>query len=268
VKCGATIGAAITVAMTTSTFLVLRTEPAADQGGGLQAQFETRYSAWEARVAALDARRSDVVDAAVTCKEFEDLVALGLPVLPLVVGELAKKPTNPAKYHGLCIVVRRLTRFNLPFGPDGLEGWWSGGQRRADEHFANLFRKWRDLKADRETLLWTAETVYYEPSHEVYTKARRLTEAGRVYQAIQDLGIAALPPIAATLAGGEYDFLEIALHLTDHQAPVRQGEPASLPVAAELRAKRFLEWWEQNKEKWTIPWPEEASSEAEAPPAQ
>ncbi len=89
------------------------------------------------------------------------------------------------------------------------------------------------------------------------TQGRDGVSTVAVYQAIEDLGIAVLPCIVEMLKEGKHDFIDMAVKLTDNKPPVRGEPPSTLPVAEELKAERFLRWWEQNKQDWLIPWPEE-----------
>ena len=159
-------------------------------------------------------------------------------------------------FNFLNIAVGRIAKRKFAQKQDLLE-WWRGGEEATAQEYDTLSQKWRALKGEKYTLLWTTETTYYAPADEVYTRRRDMTEAGEVYQAIEDFGLAVLPHIVADLRAGKYDFLQTAIQLTDRRAPVTLE---ALPVLAEVRAERFLAWWDQNKEQWTIPWPDEEAA--------
>ncbi len=128
--------------------------------------------------------------------------------------------------------------------------WWREGQKGVDDRFAGLKTKWALLTTAEKMALWTTETFYSKQDRAVQVQRTDVTEAGKVYLAVQDLGIAVLPELVPDLKQGHYEFLDIALTLTGEQAVL-----PDLGLSTTERAHAFLVWWEANKEKWTIPWP-------------
>jgi hypothetical protein len=231
----------------------------AQETNGAAAVFDEAYRAWVQCTPELTSLsvRSSLPPGYVDGPEFDRIVSLGPPALPYIMAKIQEAEQQKAQRAvWLSIAVARIAKKQFYLATDALQ-WWATGREVTADQFHVLRQEWERVRSDKETVLWTAETIYYAPAAEVYTKRRKMTEAGEVYQAVEDLGLAVLPHIVAELRAGKHDFLDMAIELTDRQARVRLE---SLPVLPEVRAERFLNWWEASKQDWLIPWPDEPTA--------
>ncbi len=249
-----------------------------------QAVFRAKYDDWlKVREAALrgPAGASDVfdVEAVFDNDAFRALVGLGLRVLPIMMEAVHRDSLlgypmfliTKWRYHEVRTEQNGITFWTVEEYPDMRQRrtvdavavwarWWNEGAKGVDERYAGLKARWATLSTAERTTLWTTEAFYTREDQSLHEQRTRITEAGRVYAAVQGVGIAVLPSLVGDLQKGHFEFLDIALALT--------GRPAHLPgieLPATRRAQAFLAWWEQNKQDWLIPWPDEPTPELPAP---
>jgi len=167
---------------------------------------------------------------------------------------------------------RRFTPDEWPGGkigppPEGLNlllSWWQAGQKGTTQRFQKLYADWKRLKV--ESFVMSRSNLWYED----YTKTISLrkdyssvTQPAQSFDAITCLGPGALPPMIDKLRAGDYDVLPFIAQITEEQAISLDGHEGTL----EERARRCLDWWDKNKERWTIPFPDVAEAgKAPGPP--
>jgi hypothetical protein len=219
----------------------------ADAPQPLAATFEAKYQAWLVHIRTPEVLLSGSGRPYVDCPEFQAIVEMGPPVLPLLFTKAHQDPKNEGWMYA---AVARIAHCHF----DSVEhavAWWRNGSRETSTKSAELIARWDGLAAGDEVVLWTLETVYLNGYNEVTSRRRNVTPAGQVYQALENMGIAILPHLAEEFKQGKYAFVDMAYALTDNAPPM----PQEIPVSVEGKAKGFLAWWEQNKAQWTIPWP-------------
>lgn len=228
--------------------LVMWTPAQSNRDDHLKALFDARYEAWQGRLSSREfLLRGDFLDAAVSCPEFRNLADLGPKVLGYLMDKLAEGH-SPV----LLLAVLNIVKLRGPAQPHELLAWWHEGEPGVRRRFDDLRQQWHLRKGGVETELWRVATLYHDPDHCLFTRRREMTDAGRAYQAIEDLGIAILPLLVEQFRQGDYEFVDMAYALTDNQPPL----PREIPLTAERKATAFLAWWEENKQDWLIPWPE------------
>jgi len=233
----------------------------------VRAEFERRYHAWRESLRQMRVEEylahGDPLLTKATARPYWQMMELGLPALPYIMQKMEAGDWWLAR--GVYVIAKRRfhrSEYSNPadYGDahtkaDMLLAWWQRGEEGPQRRFQQLYAKWRQVKTPGGTVLWTAETLLYDHRGELTSPRARMefTEAGEVYDAIQCLGIAALPHIVKTLQQGHADLLAIAVKLTDGAGGL--GEPTRPPEIQE-----FLRWWEANKQRYAIPWPDEEAA--------
>jgi hypothetical protein len=119
------------------------------------------------------------------------------------------------------------------------------------ERFEKLCSEWKRLKV-RQSLLSRHNRLYTDYSKTVRMSVYEVADLGNTYDAITSLGLGALPPMMDKLGAGDYDVLPFIAGITREEAASLDGHEGTL----EERARRCLEWWDRNKDRWTIPFPD------------
>jgi len=233
----------------------------------VRAEFERRYDAWRESLRQMRVEEylphGDPLLTKATARPYWQMMDLGLPALPYMMQKMEAGDWWLAR--GVYVIAKRRfhrSEYSNPadYGDartksDMLLAWWHRGEEGTQRRFDELYAKWREFKSPQRTLLWTAE-VYLSDDDGQLSSPRvgmEFTQAGEVYDAIECLGIAALPHIVETLKQGHTDLLATALDLTDGAGGL--GEPTAPP-----KIEDFLQWWEANKHRYAIPWPDEEAA--------
>jgi hypothetical protein len=245
--------------------------PRSEVPADIRAAFERAYQAYLQAPATPDPRSFQ----SRTQREvrLDEIARLGLPALPLVMDKLRGTRDDSLSY-----AINRISRkhFVASEYPEGKFAdpaaraqmyldWWDVGYAGTAERFEQYYGRWKKAKSGARVLQYY-EFVYDDSTKTIQTPGLRYTEAGEVLRALEGLGIAALPFMMEKIKEGDYDMLPAIAELTEDKA-LKAHPPAGQPV--EERARGCLEWWEKNKEQWTIPFPDaaEAAAAAGAPPA-
>ena len=276
----------IVIAAVCAVLLLPPANAAQDDGAapGVQAAFRAKYDAWlKVRGAVLQgpSGASGVfdVEAVYNNDAFRSLIALGLPAVPYMIQAVHSDSVlgyglfliTKWRYHEIRNNEDGVSLWTVEEYPDirqrravdavaMWERWWREGPKAVDDRYRALKGRWDMLRVEN-TPLWTSHTWYSGEDQAVHEQRDNVTEAGKEYMAVQDLGIAALPLLATDLREGRLEFLDIAVALAGGGSEL---SGSSLP--ATTRAKAFLAWWDQHKQDWLIPWPD-AAGQTPAPPA-
>lgn len=177
--------------------------------------FENRYQAWRTWVAA-----NPYLSTYTTSPEFQGIVALGPPAIPFLIEKLEQ---NLEDFH-LEVAVHRIAkkRFDRTEWPQGKLGdaktaagmyvqWWKDDRFKTGERFAELYGKWKLLKAEKKD-----------------------KEAEETYQRIVDLGITVLPYLLDKV-DQQGEFVPAISKLSDGALSPRAG------------ATDCKNWWGKNK---------------------
>jgi hypothetical protein len=196
---------------------------AADQAA-VRRNFEAEYEAWKKHCdrVAWSSRGSDYLGS----EHFENIVAMGPVVLPYLVEKRIEDPTFTWASWIRTSVARVCTDPAVnPWAREFTTTWWRGGKKQVAQRFDLLNSERKSLKA----------------------KGIPKEEAA-MRRSIRALGIAALPLIMDELRAGDPNLIEIVQQLTGGEAKI-EGETAAEKTAS------CLTWWEENKERWLIPFP-------------
>ena len=113
--------------------------------------------------------------------------------------------------------------------------WWDGGQSLADWRFESLYGQWRAAKSRASA-----------------------DEASGLLVKVRDIGLPALPPMIEKVSTGEAQLLPVVQDLTSGAATTTGSTPQE-------RTQACVAWWNQNKAKWLIPFPDQVALTEAAP---
>lgn len=216
----------------------------------LRATFERKYAAWREHMRTpkmIVSSGLNVYDSV----EFRELVGMGPPV----VGWMLEKVSADPYAYDLIRAVSDITRRRFP-QQDRLEimstrekiamwaSWWKGGAALARREFDEAYAKWRAAKTKDKMVLWTTRCVYDE-DETLVREAKSVTDLGRAYRALVNLGVGILPFVLEGIERGDWDLLPIL-------AGVTRGEGAPHTLSREDRKQFALEWWRRNKTEWLL----------------
>ena len=189
--------------------------------GSIESEFETRYKAWRCWISKNKHRSTFTA-----CKEYSDIVALGLPALPLMIKKMEECPSDFHLSTAVSIVSKR--EFDYEEWPkdclgDSITGsrmyinWWRVGRFQTGTRFNELYARWRKLNGEKE-----------------------VGDAERVYKQIVNLGIPVMPYL-----------VEIVDECPEFVAAVSELSGGALSETA--RSEEVKKWWDKNKERFTPP---------------
>ncbi len=187
----------------------------------IDARFEERYATWKAWIATNEFRSTYTA-----CKEYYDIVALGVPAIPFMIGKMEECFDDFHLSTAVSIVSKR--EFDKSEWPVEKLGdsktaaklyvhWWRVGRFQTGAQFRDLYARWCKFNIERE-----------------------LGDADRVYKQIVNLGIPVLPYL-----------IEIIDKSPEFVAAVSILSGDALPKNASLEETKT--WWEKNKEQFTLP---------------
>jgi hypothetical protein len=190
----------------------------------LRQSFEAEYEAWKKDCALVS--YSSLTSDRLKSEHFKNIVAMGPAALPYLVEKRLQDPNFTWAGSAWGYIARVSTSPSVSrWAKEPITAWWQGGKRQAIERFDLLNNERKKLKARG---LSTEEAV--------------------VRKSIRALGIAALPLIVDQLRAGDADLIETIQQITE-------GASKIVGVTTEERIASCLAWWQDNKEKWLIPFP-------------
>jgi len=175
----------------------------------------------------------------ITTQQFNDIVELGAPALPYVfekmkddpilfvaVQQITKKKFHPVK---LGIDPNNNSRWTVEEYSDinDVNGvhwhkvwlrWWKEDANKTPQQFENLYQQWKTLKEEGKEI-----------------------EAKEKYQRMTDLGISALPSMMEKVEQGDTNLVSAISELTEGK------------VNKNAKKSDCLNWWQNNKQKWLMP---------------
>lgn len=180
----------------------------------LQAVFEQKYQAWHDYIRQPEIAGSSTIGPYVTNQPFRDIVALGVPALPLIIGKVEEG--GGVFMAGAASII--LKRRNWREG-DRIWTWWKTGRLDVPKEFDAHFASWQEARARHDSKKAAADLANLE-----------------------GIGVLVLPLLVGKVASGQSEDLIPAIsRLTDGAAK------------ADATAQQVLAWWAKDKAKWTLP---------------
>ncbi|MEK7270493.1 MAG: hypothetical protein AAB215_06055 [Planctomycetota bacterium] len=212
-------------------------------------EFERRYAAWKVYLERPEIRVRSDVSSRLNHDTFRTLADLGPRAVPFV---LERLPEN----RFLAFALERMTRRKLSAEEkeraSTLEGsievwrsWWVEGRNAEAGRFAEAYRDWRKAIASGECRL-ESEEIRLEPDTGRRSQNRSVSALGQAAARIRAVGLDALPWLESRIRAGDRSLLPIVSDLTDGLGATDIGSP-------EERVRFTLEWWEANRDRWTLP---------------
>ena len=208
------------------------------QTDSLKAEFEDKYKKWIVRI-----KRPDISDSAESgkktkCKEFDDLVELGVNVLPYAISKFESKNSLNIR-----IVIRGLLKFRFDKSYNSQSGEIEFNNYPDYKGETSIFRYW--LYKGRKRLP-QALKLRYEEYRELVSK-EDFRGAKAKLKRIQWLGYDALPAMIEMIKEDKTDLIPVVSRLTASKKRSSENLPAS------AKAEEVLQWWEDNKERFLVP---------------
>jgi len=212
----------------------------------MEALFEKKYEAWKKYRKQQSPSPSSFRTIYMEGQPYLEMLKLGIPALPYMM----KKIENDAYDGGrdLVWIVSKITNKKFHITRTGQK---PGGFRWTVEEFPDMndltsppsrYKLW--LRWWKEGKKLTAQQ--FEKFYQQWKKLNRQgkeTEAKAKYQRVIDLGVAALPYILDKVKQGDVELVPAISVLTDNK------------VKKDAKQSECLDWWESNKQKWLIPFP-------------
>jgi hypothetical protein len=214
-----------------------------DQTAALRALFDEKYEAWQEYCRQPEVwSRSRGGGQFVQNEPFREIIKMGIPILPLLI---EKVETSPLEGRLLHFALTDITKKKFHVNQEEIDGqllWVAEefpdippGRSHPDTNL--LWSRWW-----REQVHFTPEQ--FESLYEKWKNPERPEMAEKHYAKLIDLGIAALPTMVQKVAAGDAGLVPAIAELTE-EAIAPTAQPA-----------QCLEWWEQERDKWSIPLPE------------
>lgn len=216
-----------------------------NQDNDFEKEFEEKYQAWKEYISQPEIALLSYSGPRFECQEFEEIIKLGIPALPFII----KKMEAETKRQFLWKAFTEFSKIKIDGKYDKVQNkvifpdypewdekeqiclyWWYEGYKKTD----SLFKKYYTLyvQSKKKSIFFSQKSTRY------------------YYFKIRDLGIQVIPLIIETAKKGDDDLLQLLPHLTDKNI---SDEKLSKTKSREEKVKYCEEWWEENKEDWTIP---------------
>jgi len=195
---------------------------AADNQQNIEAELQKRLEAWGKY---LDEHPTS--SSLTGNKYYRNIIDLGMPALPYLMEKIEKGNWALSGAVGK-ITKKRFEEYERPKDYAGdsksyakvVIQWWPKGRKLTPQHFGQRYSQWKNLKGEGKE-----------------------DEAKKKSEEIRSLGIAALPVMVEKVKEGEKELIPLISKLTDGQV-----DPNASP-------SQCFAWWQDNKEKWLIPFP-------------
>jgi hypothetical protein len=197
----------------------------------LEKQFEAKYQKWYNYRQQSGEMAKSTAGTSFTCPEFEDIVVLGIPVLPYIANKMESDSTAEILWKAIEVIakVKIYSEYDqennkvvfpdfqdLKPNEDVYLYWWREGHKQTPKQFGELYSKWKLLKQSN-------------------TK-----DSEKIYQRMINLGIPVIPFMMGKLDNGDRDLVSAISYLTD-------GE-----IKKDTSPKECINWRKSSSEKWKI----------------
>jgi len=205
--------------------------------GSIRIEFETKYQAWKEYISQSGLRfLSRAKPPLSSIPEYQEIIDLGVPALPYIIEKIeqdridgrklfrAVEEIAKVKIRGKYDKDKKVVVFpdfpNVKAGESVYVYWWKEGRACAAQQSEKFYQEWKELNQEGKE-----------------------AEAKAKYQRMIDSGVAALPYMLEKVKQGDVELVPAISVLTDNK------------VKKDAKQSECLEWWEKNKEKWLIPFP-------------
>ncbi len=197
-----------------------------------KAEFERRYQALRESLASAPPAVSDPLLTRDAWTLYLKMKELGPPALPYIIEKIEEGDWRL----GGCVSMITKKRFNrsdyadVRYYGDAITKagmyveWWHEGRRDTPQQFETLYQEWKAL-----------------------AKQGQDEAAADKYRLIRRLGIAALPYIIKKVEQGDAQLIPLVSRLTSGAG----GAPDA--ISSRASAMECLDWWNKNKQRWTLP---------------
>ncbi len=191
----------------------------------IRLRFYEEFFAWK-----LYCQTEGAGDSDPTCNvHYRNMIAMGPKVAPLIMFEIEHGDGWQLE-SAFRAVTHRAFRRELDEGKCEVSSftslyihWWYTGREDTGEQFLELYARWREYQrqGDSNAAHWC---LYY----------------------IRDLGLLVLPWLVDEIEAGDTGLIPVVQWLTDKQVSIDQLTPDTI-----------RDWWENNRDRWTLPSPDE-----------
>jgi len=207
----------------------------------IENMFEARYQAWKEYCSRPEVMALSYAGPRFTCNEFKEIVDLGLPALPYIAKKMEQDSTENLLWKAIEVIAkvrvyreydRKSNKDVLPDFPSLEPGdniylyWWREGHKQTPNQFSKLYSEWKQLKQIKDV------------------------DAQKIYQRMVNLGIPVIPYMIREIKNGDSNLIPAISYLTD-------GE-----IKEDASPEECINWWANNKEKWTIKFGDIESNES------
>lgn len=227
-------------------------------------EFEEKYQAWlkycEKSNTDLNLASSLMYSIYHTGKEYNALINLGPKAVPYMIRKIENDSrglflqfaiSDISKFKFYCEKDSKTNKDIFPDYPNLREReniwiyWYYEGYKLTPQLFKNFYSQYLKYKSKDDP------ESQQKARHSYCVGDRMSQQNGHYfYLKIQGLGIQIIPLIIETAKKGDDDLLKLLPGLTDYNI---SDEKLSKIKSREERVKYCEEWWEANKEDWTIP---------------
>ena len=186
---------------------------AADQD--LRSIFEQRYQAWRSYINKPEILSSCSMAPYVKNKPYEDILALGVPALPLIMEKVSDKGELKSIFMARA-AGKILKRKNWNEG-DRIWIWWENGRQDIPKEVDQYVAAWQEAKKRGDD-----------------------KQAAEALKKLEGVGILGLPHIVNKLGSGKHDLIAVISHM------------AGGAVGADASEEQVKGWWMKDKAKWMM----------------
>jgi hypothetical protein len=201
-------------------------------------QFERKYNAWKDYISRPPVSFSSTASTRYECDQYREIIKMGIPAIPYIIEKVSEDRWIGAAinkimkmdFHAKYNKDKNLIEF--PDLPEYKSNeniylyWWKEGRRQTPQRFEKLYTEWKSLK-----------------------KQGKGKEAKEKIQKMQDLGIDAMPNFIEKISKDNVDLIPTLEYLTDGEVNQKEIKVLSTNKA---KSKHCVDWWNKNKDKWTI----------------
>jgi hypothetical protein len=212
------------LALLSSLMLVAISSYASSADTSVEAIFAEKYAAWQHILHSTTATPPPNSRHPLN-QPFWDIVDLGAPALPLIIEKV--RAGDQTIVHALVLIAK--VGINDEYG-------LTPGTPLTQPYY-KYWLQWWDEKRPNSAQLFKARFDAWKLARQ----QQRLADANAAYESMRDLGIFALPGLTEQIAQGESDLIPMVAVLTNNA------------IDKSATRAQVAEWWNKNKQKWTLP---------------